>query len=86
MSLAAGWPAICCCTALQDSDPEVRLAAARALVQSGTIDDFGQVFRLAVSQSLLIRILLAEDLRRHATELCAGAVPAVLAGDNAKRP
>jgi len=68
--------------ALGDGDAEVRLAAARALAQSGTIDELGQVFRLAVSQSLLTRILLAEDLRRHATELCAQAVPEVLDGDN----
>ena len=67
--------------ALQDADPEVRLPAARALVQSGTIDELGQVFRLAVSQSLLIRILLSEDLRRHATELCERVIPEVLAGD-----
>jgi len=71
--------------ALKDPDPEVRLPAARALVQSGTIDELGQVFRLAVSQSLLIRILLAEDLRRHATELCAQAVPEVLNGDKPKQ-
>ena len=71
--------------ALEDGDPEVRLPAARALVQSGTIDELGQVFRLAVSQSLLIRILLAEDLRRHATELCERAVPEVLAGDKPKQ-
>jgi HEAT repeat protein len=71
--------------ALKDADPEVRLPAARALVQSGSIDELGHVFRLAVSQSLLIRILLAEDLRRHATELCAQAIPQVLAGDNPKQ-
>jgi len=71
--------------ALKDGDPEVRLSAARALVQSGTIDELGQVFRLAVSQSLLIRILLAEDLRRHATELCERAIPEVLFGDNSKQ-
>jgi HEAT repeat protein len=68
--------------ALQDADPEVRLPAARALVQSGSIEELGQVFRLAVSQSLLIRILLSEDLRRHATELCERAIPEVLASDN----
>ena len=68
--------------ALQDSDPEVRLPAARALVQSGTIEELGQVFRLAVSQSLLIRILLSEDLRRHATELCERSIPEILASDN----
>ena len=68
--------------ALQDDDPEVRLSAARALVQSGTIAELGQVFRLAASQSLLIRILLAEDLRRHATELCERVIPDVLAAEN----
>ena len=71
--------------ALEDSDEEVRLAAARALVQSGTIEELGQVFRLAISQSLLTRILLAEDLRRHATELCGNTVPVVLGGDNPKQ-
>jgi hypothetical protein len=71
--------------ALQDADPEVRLPAARALVQSGTIEELGQVFRLAISQSLLIRILLSEDLRRHATELCAQAIPEVLYGDDPRQ-
>jgi hypothetical protein len=71
--------------ALEDADPEVRMAAARALVQSGTIEELGQVFRLAVAQSLLIRLLLAEDLRRHATELCASAIPVVLNGGNARQ-
>jgi len=68
--------------ALADPDPEIRLAAARALVQSGTTEELGQVFRLAVSQSLLIRILLSEDLRRHATELCERTIPEILASDN----
>ena len=68
--------------ALQDPDPEVRLPAARALVQSGTIHELGQVFLLAISQNLLIRILLSEDLRRHATDLCKRAIPAVLAANN----
>jgi hypothetical protein len=72
-------------TALNDSDPEVRLSAARALVQSGSIEELGQVFNLAVSQSLLIRLLLAEDLRRHASELCMHAVPSALAADNTRQ-
>ena len=71
--------------ALQDADPEVRLPAARALVQSGSIDELGQVFRLAVSQSPLIRVLLAEDLRRHAAELCQNAIPVVLGADNQRQ-
>jgi hypothetical protein len=70
-------------TALEDSDPEVRLSAARALVQSGTPDELGRVFRLAVSQSQLIRVLLAEDLRRHAAELCRDAIPGVLRSGDA---
>jgi hypothetical protein len=68
--------------ALKDTDPEVRLSAARALVQSGSIADLGRVFRLAVSQGLLIRVLLASDLRRHATELCETVVPEILAGES----
>ena len=45
----------------------------------------GQVFRLAVSQSPLIRVLLAEDLRRHAAELCQNAIPVVLGADNQRQ-
>jgi hypothetical protein len=71
--------------ALDDADPEVRLPAARALVQSGTIAQIGQVFELAASQNLLIRILLTEDLRRYAAELCANTVPALLKSGDPKR-
>ena len=71
--------------ALEDGDYEVRLAAARALVQSGTLDEVGQVFRLSVAQSLLTRVLLAEDLRRHATELCGHVIPTVLGAGNARQ-
>jgi hypothetical protein len=71
--------------ALQDRDAPVRLAAARALVQSGNLEELGQVFRLTVSQSLMTRILLAEELRRHAAELCQAAVPEVIATDNSSQ-
>ena len=71
--------------ALEDDDPEVRLPAARALVQSGGIDEIGQVFELAVSQNHLIRILLTEDLRRHAAALCETVVPPILASENPAR-
>jgi len=64
--------------ALHDDDREVRLPAARALVQAGNIQEIGQVFQIAVSQSMLIRILLTEDLRRHAPELCESVVPEAL--------
>jgi len=68
--------------ALEDADPRVRLPAARSLVQSGDTDAIGQVFHLALSGNLLIRILLTEDLRRHAVELCQQAVPEVLHSDD----
>jgi hypothetical protein len=71
--------------ALQDADPEVRLPAARALVQSADIADIGRVFELAASQNLLIRILLTEDLRRYAAELCAKTVPDILRSDDLTR-
>lgn len=71
--------------ALGDADPEVRLPAARALIQSGHIADIGRVFELAASKNLLIRILLTEDLRRYAAELCATTVPAILASGDSKR-
>jgi HEAT repeat protein len=71
--------------ALQDPDPEVRLPAARALVQSGNMTEIGQVFELAVSQNLLIRILLTEDLRRYAAELCMTTVPVILNSGDPKR-
>jgi hypothetical protein len=59
--------------------------AARALVQSGGIEELGQVFRLAVSQSLLTRVLLSEDLRSHAIQLCERVIPEMLAADNPKQ-
>jgi hypothetical protein len=71
--------------ALEDADPQVRLPAARALIQSGNIAEIGRVFELAASQNLLIRILLTEDLRRYAAELCANAVPAILKSGDPKR-
>jgi len=71
--------------ALEDADSEVRLPAARALVQSGNITQVGQVFELAASQNLLIRILLTEDLRRYAAELSANTVPAIFKSGDPQR-
>jgi hypothetical protein len=71
--------------ALDDPDPEVRLPAARALVQSGNLAEIGRVFELTVSQNLLIRILLTEDLRRYGAELSVNTVPAILKSGDPKR-
>jgi len=61
-----------------DADPEVRIAACRALVQSGGVDEVELAFDTAISETVLVRTLLAEDLRRHAVMLCERAIPAVL--------
>jgi HEAT repeat protein len=70
---------------LKDPDADVRLSAARGLVQSGEPEDIEQVFDLAISGSPLIRILLAEDLRRHCAALCEYAIPQVLASGDSGR-
>jgi HEAT repeat protein len=70
---------------IEDPDPEVWLWASRAVIQFGSGERIEEVFQLAVSQSLLIRILLTEALRRHAAGLCKNAVPSVLRSNDAKR-
>jgi hypothetical protein len=70
---------------LQDSDREVRLAACRALLQAGEMPNVEKVFEFAVTHSLLVRILLAEDLRRHAIPLCQRAIPKALQSPDPRR-
>jgi hypothetical protein len=70
---------------LKDQDREVRLAACRALLQAGNLADVEQVFEFAVSHKLLMRILLAEDLRRHAIALCERAIPEALGSSDPRR-
>ena len=64
--------------ALEDPDPEVRLAASRGLLKTGDIRDVERVFEQAVSHSLMIRVLLTEDLRRYAIPLCEGLIPKIV--------
>ena len=71
--------------ALNDADPEVRFYAWRSLVQSGTIPEIEELFHAALSQSLLIRILLTEELRRFAVPLCERAVMKALKSDDRER-
>ena len=65
--------------ALEDADEEVRLSAARGLAQTGNQTDVEDVFLLALGPNPLTRVVLTEELRRHAMMLCAEAVPEVLA-------
>lgn len=64
--------------ALDDPDDEIQLAASRALVQSGGGEEVERVFAHTIAQNLLVRILLTEDLRRHAEPLCRRAIPEAL--------
>lgn len=64
--------------ALRDVDREVRLTAAAAMVQTGRLTDLERVFRLALSESLLVRMFLGETLRPHAYVLCERVVPEIL--------
>ena len=57
---------------------EVRLVAAQALALYGEPALVVRVFEMAVRETLLGRILLAEPLRPHAMELCRVALPAAL--------
>jgi len=49
--------------ALTDEDEQVRIEASRVLVRSGDGDAIEAVLKFAVSQPLLLRALVAEDLR-----------------------
>jgi HEAT repeat protein len=71
--------------ALEDPDPEVRLAASRGLLQTGEVKDVERVFEQAVSRSLLVRVLLTEDLRRYAIPLSEGVIPKILEAEDQAR-
>jgi HEAT repeats len=71
--------------ALEDPDPEVELAAARALIHTGEPEAVESVFAMAASRSLLIRVLLAEDLRLHTGALCDLGSPAILCDGEPRR-
>jgi HEAT repeat protein len=60
--------------ALKDGDEEVRLSACRGVLLAGREDMIEQLFGLALQPDLLTRIVLTEDLRRHALALAAGPV------------
>ncbi len=65
-------------SALHDQHPAVRIEAYRALIASGDPVGIDSVFRLLLGESLLMRALLTDDLKRHASYLLAHSVPSVL--------
>ena len=60
--------------ALKDCDEEIRLSACLGLVAAGGEEMVDDLFDLATGPDLLTRIVLTEDLRRHAMALSAGPV------------
>jgi hypothetical protein len=68
--------------ALDDADEEVSLSACRGLVLGGGESQIEELFALAIRPNLLTRIVLTEELRRHALALAAGPVrKALRSGD-----
>jgi HEAT repeat protein len=64
--------------ALADEQATVRAEAYRALLVTGGRAGVDRVFRLLLEESLLMRALLADDLKRHAGYLLANTIPRVL--------
>jgi hypothetical protein len=73
---------------LSDPDPLVCAAACRSLLGLGGTTDTARLFRLAIEGPLLLRSMVAGDLRRHSLalssrglpELAAATEPQILAG------
>ena len=65
--------------AMHDRQPAIRTEAARALLAAGDPGVVDGIFRSVLSESLLMRVLLSGDLKRHARYLLANSVPEVLA-------
>ncbi|MGI8782690.1 MAG: HEAT repeat domain-containing protein [Acidobacteriota bacterium] len=61
--------------ALADEDELIRIRASVALVRSGGGPEVEKVFAFALTQPLLVRALLAEDLRPHLPLLADRAIP-----------
>jgi hypothetical protein len=65
--------------ALADADPDVQLAAARALAESGDRQSIERAFQFLLnSYSPMVQAVLTPALRRYAVELCETAVPVAL--------
>ena len=71
--------------ALKDDDEEVRLSACRGVLLAEGEAQIKRLFELAIQPNLLTRIVLTEDLRRHALSLAAGPVRTALRSGEAKR-
>lgn len=64
--------------ALDHTDRDVRLLAAQSLAEFGDRETVRRIFEMAIRETPLGRILLAESLRLHALELCGDELPKAL--------
>lgn len=71
--------------ALRDADPDVRMEAARALAELGGEDHAEVLYEFARTRSLLVKAMIAEDLRAHLTVLTARMLPADLTSGSPDR-
>ena len=71
--------------ALKDRDEEVQLSACRGVLLAGGEEQIQEIFEAAIQPNLLTRIVLTEDLRRHAMALTAGPVREALRSGDAPR-
>jgi len=71
--------------ALTDPDPAIRTEAARALLAAADPATVDRIFRAVLTESLLIRVLLTADLKRHARFLLSETIPAVLADSTSQQ-
>jgi len=71
--------------ALTDPDPAIRTEAARALLSAADSVTVDRIFRAVLTESLLIRVLLTADLKRHARFLLSETIPAVLADSTSQQ-
>lgn len=71
--------------ALRDRDSSIRVEAARTLAEVGSGGQVDEVYEFARSQSLLVKAVLAEDLRQHAVMLANGPLGADLLSDDLAR-
>jgi low affinity Fe/Cu permease len=70
---------------LEDAEELVAAEAARALINSGRMEDIQKVFDELPRQSTLVRALMSDWLRRHSAALAAGAISRALESDDPAR-
>lgn len=71
--------------ALTDPDASIRVEAARTLAEVGASRQVEEVYDFARTQSLLVKAVLAEDLRHNAVLLASGPLAADLTSEDLAR-